>query len=543
MVNGNVLQKWQAACIEELMKLDFVEPVLLIEQKTEVVKKSFFKKTISYPWSILLYRTYKRVHALHWQAAQPLPVQLSTVQKLECSVIKKGKYSEYFSVADIEKINAFKLDFIIRFGFNIIRGEILQTARYGVWSYHHGDEEKYRGGPPAFWEVHKNENVCGAILQRLTDKLDGGIVLKKGYFGVTNHSYNTTLANIYNLSAPWIKQVCIDLQNGVALYVNNPPSTTNAKVYTYPRNITMIGFGLRKIGRKISFHFTDLFRPESWSVGLIQNETGFESGKKLSRQVKWFHHPSKKSYYADGFVTLFEQYNYLFVEEYDYSTGKGKITSVELESEKKQTLIEEKHHLSYPFSFKYANKIYILPEAAESGAITLYEVKPLSNSVEYKYVLLDNVKAYDPTLFKYNGKWWLFVTQKETDSNTCLHIYHSNNLFGPYQPHFNNPVKTDIGSARPAGNIYCVNGIYYRPSQNCSRTYGGSVVINKINLLDEYSFNEERYDEIMPNQVHEKATGIHTLNTQSKLVAFDLKRPWFNWANFRNKLARKFRLK
>ena len=51
------------------------------------------------------------------------------------------------------------LDVILRFGFNILRGEVLTSARYGIWSFHHGDNEFYRGGPPLFWEVVE-DNPC-----------------------------------------------------------------------------------------------------------------------------------------------------------------------------------------------------------------------------------------------------------------------------------------------------------------------------------------------------------------------------------------------
>ena len=40
--------------------------------------------------------------------------------------------------------------FMLRVGFNIIRGEILNVPKYGVWSFHHDDEVKYRGGPAGY---------------------------------------------------------------------------------------------------------------------------------------------------------------------------------------------------------------------------------------------------------------------------------------------------------------------------------------------------------------------------------------------------------
>jgi methionyl-tRNA formyltransferase len=82
----------------------------------------------------------------------------------------------------IEQIREKKLDVLIRFGFNILRGEILTAARYGVWSYHHGDNDYYRGGPAYFWEVLEGNPVSGATLQVLTEELDAGTVLYKGLF-------------------------------------------------------------------------------------------------------------------------------------------------------------------------------------------------------------------------------------------------------------------------------------------------------------------------------------------------------------------------
>ena len=42
-------------------------------------------------------------------------------------------------------------------------------------------------------------------------------------------------------------------------------------------------------------------------------------------------------------------------------------------------------------------------------------------------------------------------------------------------------VKTDVRSARPAGTPFVYQGELYRPAQDCSRTYGGSIVIHRNN--------------------------------------------------------------
>src|SRR5712692_1473692 len=85
---------------------------------------------------------------------------------------QRKKFVDRFTAADVAKIKALDLDVILRFGFNIIRGDILSCARSGVWSYHHGDNDEYRGGPSHFWEVHERNPISGAVLQILNEELD-----------------------------------------------------------------------------------------------------------------------------------------------------------------------------------------------------------------------------------------------------------------------------------------------------------------------------------------------------------------------------------
>jgi methionyl-tRNA formyltransferase len=92
--------------------------------------------------------------------------------------IVKG-FTQRFSQQDLEIVREQKLDVILRFGFNILRGEILSVPRYGIWSYHHGDNAYYRGGPAYFWEIYERHPLSGVILQVLSEELDAGLVLCK----------------------------------------------------------------------------------------------------------------------------------------------------------------------------------------------------------------------------------------------------------------------------------------------------------------------------------------------------------------------------
>ena len=61
-----------------------------------------------------------------------------------------------------------------------LKGEILNICRLGIISFHHGDNNFNRGGPPGFWEVFNREPSTGFIIQRLTEEIDGGDVIFKG---------------------------------------------------------------------------------------------------------------------------------------------------------------------------------------------------------------------------------------------------------------------------------------------------------------------------------------------------------------------------
>ena len=53
-------------------------------------------------------------------------------------------------------------------------------SKIGIFSFHHGDNDFYRGGPPGFWEVYNQEPSTGFIIQRINEVLDNGDVIFKG---------------------------------------------------------------------------------------------------------------------------------------------------------------------------------------------------------------------------------------------------------------------------------------------------------------------------------------------------------------------------
>src|SRR5262245_9484908 len=106
---------------------------------------------------------------------------LAGVETLRVTPITE-QFANRFPEEAVAAVRAKDLHVLLRFGFNILRGDILKAARYGVWSFHYGDNDYYRGRPAHFWEMVEGNPLSGVVLQALTEELDAGQVLVKGLF-------------------------------------------------------------------------------------------------------------------------------------------------------------------------------------------------------------------------------------------------------------------------------------------------------------------------------------------------------------------------
>ncbi len=245
LASGTSFQQWEVACLEQVLAVPGVEMALLIVDARPPAKPN--------PW----YRKWKALrHAgtLAWElyrkryveAALPsrryvdLSVRLAVIPRINVQVVRRGKFSEYFSPEDIAKIRSYAPDFMIRFGFNIIRGEILTIAPYGVWSFHHDDLDRYRGSPPCFWEVYSGDPLTGVTLQRLTDKLDSGIVLRKESFPTCLDSYPRNIDRGLQFAISWPADLCRQILSGDTASLEKPPASSPAPIYRAPTNLELL---------------------------------------------------------------------------------------------------------------------------------------------------------------------------------------------------------------------------------------------------------------------------------------------------------------
>ena len=416
----------------------------------------------------------------------------------------------------------------------------MNVAKYGIWSFHHDDERVVRGGPPGFWEFMNKIPSNGVILQRLTNSLDKGIILKRVHFRTILHSYKAHLDQLFFGASILPLQVCKELINSGNL--QGEQSNSNAPLLYPPRNFKMIMYFFKSVWRRLMFHLDDLFRQEDWNVGFCEStiENFIDCKDKEQLNIQWFKKPKKNCYFADSFVIKTKKDTYIFFEWYSYPKGKADL-AVALKSEnfqKYHKLTDFKEHRSYPYVFEYENVIYCLPEANATKQVALYRFDENNLKLEKDAVLLDGFPIVDATLQYHNNKWFMYLVNQK-NSHTHLEIYHSDNLKGPYLPNDNNPVMIDCSKARPAGKIFNYKGKLLRPSQNCTEHYGQNITLEEIDLLTEKQFATKEFGTIMPIENSDYNDGIHTINSDDNIVVFDGKRFVFTFSGFKQQLKQK----
>lgn len=540
MINSLTVEHWQYDTIKLLMD-NGMKLSLIIQNNDSGTYHSILDKIKHYPFRRLLFRIWNR---FIFNPRSKYPADLTQITEdihtIFCKPIIKG-ISTYFEEVDIQEIRNQNLDFILRFGFDIVRGEVLNVAKYGIWSFHHDDERIIRGGPPGFWEFMRKIPNNGVILQRLTNDLDKGIILKRVNFKTILHSYKAHLDQLYFGAEILPLQVCNDL-----IYNNELKeelSSSDARIIHPPTNIKMIEYFIKSVTRRVSFHLNDLFRQEDWNVGYCMcSIEDFIDSNKDTIDIQWFKKPRKNCYFADPFVINTKKDTYIFFEWYSYYNGKADL-AVALKSEKFEKyhkISSFKEHRSYPYICENEGIIYCMPEAHKTNQLVLYKFDEDNLSLEKDSILLNGFPIVDATLYHHENKWYIFLVNQK-NSHTHLEIYHSDNLKGPYVPHKNNPVMIDCSKARPAGKLFNYNGKTIRPSQNCTNHYGQEIYLENILEISDSKFITEFHSTIIPLDKSNYNKGIHTINSDANITVIDGKRFIFTISGLKQQLKQKIR--
>jgi hypothetical protein len=234
----------------------------------------------------------------------------------------------------------------------------------------------------------------------------------------------------------------------------------------------------------------------------------------------------KGSFWADPFLIKEKEFFYLFIEELNSKTKLGEIACVKLDNQleiiEKKTILSDETHFSFPNVFLKDNQYYMLPENSEKNNLQLYKATNFPYEWKVEKTLMENCKLLDAIWIFHDNLYWMFankINDYEYDNNDNLYLYYTDDLLnGNWKSHPQNPIVNDSGKARNAGNIFIKDNKMYRPSQNCSETYGANIVINEIIEL-----STQKYVEVISRSVFppENYVGLHTFNSVEGFEVYD----------------------
>jgi len=228
--------------------------------------------------------------------------------------------------------------------------------------------------------------------------------------------------------------------------------------------------------------------------------------------------PKKQHLYADPMLFKHQGINYIFFEDYDYHKGiiLYTILSEEGNISPPKAALELPIHLSFPFVFSEKDDIFMVPETYDAKEVALFQAIKFPSQWEKRRVLVQGENFADPILFKYNDYYWLFTAVR------CdrLRIYYAKNLESKFIPH---PINVRNIAGRNAGAVFYDGGHLIRPVMDCSKVYGGSMTLNRIEKLTPKEFREKPIAYIYPTWA-QNLDGTHTYNQNEDFVVYDGRR-------------------
>lgn len=413
-------------------------------------------------------------------------------------------------------------------------------GRQGCWRFRFGPPDASAAGDPVAAFVAAalagHTSVSVALAQH------DGAPLRVGAFGLAPHVLRTSAAAAASSFTAWPAWCAEALARG-SHHDDAPFGASPA--FDAPEPVAaaspLAAAGLatraaRELGRRALW-------AEVWNIGLAQVSPAQVVAEAGLGDVRWLDERgpagpralvAPRAFAADPFLYDAGDHAVCLFEALDYDTNRGWIAAVDVPQAgadpaagppAERTVFQNEWHWSYPFVLVDGGETYCVPETADAGGVLLHRLTPAG--FEQEADLLPGVAALDSTIVRHDGRYWLFCTLRDGPLlNTALHLFVADHLTGPYRPHRHNPVKLDIRSARPAGTIFAIDGVLYRPGQDCGEEYGAALVIHRIDELSEGAFRETPVAVLRPSAPY--GAGLHTLSFGGGWAAIDAKRHAFS---------------
>lgn len=488
-------------------------------------------------WSLLLAAERRRLRRTQYQGRTDALVSLP-LDDMSGGVGEFAKQSAESTDDFLRRLraslNASAPDVIVQCGSFLLATELASCARCGLLDISYGNNPRFRGGPPGFWEVFFRADKTGFLIHQWLDKLGrpatSGNVLMEGYLP-TQGFYLLNQACLVSQATRHLQAMLTKLALGTPLPPYRQTLPFDGKVKPSPSSSDLlayiVGVGSRVVWSRIK---ATTGVQEQWGVHYAPTDWKhlvLDNSKRINNPAG--------GYYADPFIHNTAEGRFCFVEEFRNDKCKGEIAVLRLDGDTPValgTVIEEAFHLSFPFLFEYEGTLYMCPEAHSSGQIRIYRCNQFPLQWQLHSVVMDAVAAVDTMIFPAHGVWWLMASFHpfgDTDTYPELHIFSAPDpLSGQWVAHAQNPLIVDPEFARNAGLLRDGDKIYRVSQARSFNVYGAWANVAEVKELGPDRYQEDLVSQIKPS-FDSRITGLHHLQSCEDFTVWDQKQ----WARAR----------
>lgn len=528
LVDGPLPSRWQAELVEAIASEPGLQPALLL---LDPGRRGRSRE----PWVL---RAYRRLdHALHrHRAARFAPMQDGWMRPgVSVIAVKSGPPggSSRLAPDGAAVLRERGLDVVVGLTDHGAGPDIAGIARWGLWAVAWGDGRHHGDEPAGLREMLEGESTTVVRLVAVDGngnrrEIDRTIVATHRYSLVTGRA--VAVAAIRSIVLKRLRMLGDRAEAFAtlgAIRADAPPDAPRRPLDNRRLVAPLFRFGRALARRLVERVLWDEFH---WSIAIAPRSPGGPPDVHLRQAPFRLLGPSRDRFYADPFLFEHGGEEFLFLEVGSYRTGRGVIAMCRIGADGRpdapRVVLERPYHLSYPLVFERSGEIFMIPETIGTRTVELYRCRRFPDEWVLDTTLLRDVTAADATVLEHDGRWWMFacLAPAGMSPDTELHLFHADDVRGPWQPHRHNPVVSDVRGARPAGRLWREDGSLMRPAQDCSIRYGHGLAFRRITTLTRDAYAEEVQSTVGPDRLPwcPRAQGIHTWNAGPRSCATDV---------------------
>jgi len=442
--------------------------------------------------------------------------------------LEGGRDGVGLSSADSAKLSAADLDVILDFT-GMRAGPVAEAARYGVWRVEQTNEAGASADEWLFPSVHRRGVFRTAIV---AERESETTILYESYGASDRISLHRarSVASRKGIAAMMSRLDVLATKGWAELEDLSRPAGRHGARTERTSSLAVAAHAFRA-GAGVALRRTRklAFRDEWFVATRARPSVSAASEPMLRGGFEPLLNPPRK-YLADPFPFVQDGKVHLFFECYSHDERRGSIWVVPVDAGGSAVgtphpVLERDYHLSYPFVFRHGREVFMIPESEQNRTVDLYRASRFPDEWHLEETLFSGLRAVDSTIHEADGRLWLFanVAAEGASLDDDLHLFSGSKVTGPWRPHRANPVVATVRTARPAGRLFRDGERLIRPSQDCSGSYGGAIVLNRVDVLSTREYRETVIGRVEPTWLP-KLSGTHTLNVLDSLEAIDGRR-------------------